>query len=287
MFLRIWTDPVFLSSRVPMSLPPPSLHLMTDASQAGWGGVLIPHSISGTWPDHLKSESINYKELLAIYLSVQHFLPLLRSNCVQILSDNSTAIACILNQGTLRSPKLLTLSTSLLSFCHQHSIILSPKHISGSLNVLADQRSRLEPVSTEWCLDPGTVAWLWSLTEKPQIDLFATRENHQLPLYVSPCPDPEALEINAMSLSWDQWDSLYLFPPVALLPKVVARLLQFRGKGILVAPFYPQSSWFPNLLSRCPSHWPLPSGHSLSQLTKSGRVYHHNPSVFCLHAWLL
>ena len=78
-FLRIWTDPTFLSSQVPMSHPPPTVQLMTDASQSGWGGVVIPQSISGIWPDHLREASINYKELLAIFLSIQHFLSFIPS----------------------------------------------------------------------------------------------------------------------------------------------------------------------------------------------------------------
>ena len=285
--LRVWTDPLFLSSRVSMSPPVPSLQLMTDASMSGWGGVLVPHSISGTWPEHLKGSSINFLELMAVFLSVQHFLPLLRSECVQVLTDNTTAIACIHNQGTQRSPKLLALTTSLLEFCHLHSIRLSMKHICGTLNVLADKHSRALPISTEWSLDLQTFRWLCSLSVPPQVDLFATRENHLLPAYVSPCPDPGALEVNAMSLSWDEWESIYLFPPVQLLSKVVPRLARFPGRGILVAPFYPQASWLPLLLSRAPRPRPLPSDHSLSQVISSGRVFHPNPSVYCLHAWVL
>ena len=285
--LRVWTDPQFLSSRVSMSPPLPSLQLMTDASMTGWGGILVPHSISGTWPENLRGSSINFLELMAIFLSVQHFLPLLQFKCVQVLTDNTTAIACIRNQGTQRSPKLLSLTQSLLEFCHHHSIQLATKHICGTLNVLADKNSRAVPISTEWSLDLKTFRWLYSLSVPPQIDLFATRENNLLPAYVSPCPDPGALEVNALSLSWDRWESIYLFPPVQLLPKVVSRLAHYQGRGILVAPIYPQASWLPLLLSRAPDPRPLPSDHNLSQLLSSGRIFHPNPSVYCLHAWTL
>ena len=198
-----WTDEDLLRSPVPMSLPAPTLHLMTDASRSGWGGVLIPHSTSGTWPDSYHSCSINWLELQAVFLSLLHFLPLLRGRCVQLLSDNTTVIACILHQGSLRSEPLMDLSTQILEFCWSHSICLVPKHLSGSLNVLADQSSRLDPVSTEWSLDRDTFKWACSLTSPPQVDLFATRENHLLPRYVSPCPDPAAVEVNALSIQWD------------------------------------------------------------------------------------
>ena len=102
--LLVWTDESFLRTPVPMSLPLPSLQLMTDASRLGWGGVLIPHSVSGTWPLSFRSCSINWLELQAVLLSVRHFLTLLQGNCVQLLTDNTTVVACIRHQGTLRSP---------------------------------------------------------------------------------------------------------------------------------------------------------------------------------------
>ena len=45
-----------------------------------------------------------------------------------------------------------------------------------------------------------------------QIDLFATAENHQLPLYVAPNIDQKAVGVDAMSLDWNQWEVIYLFP---------------------------------------------------------------------------
>ena len=105
--------------------------------------------------------------------------------------------------------------------------------------------------------------------------------------YVSPCPDQGAVESNAFSIPWDRWDSIYLFPPVPLLSKVSSLLLQFQGRGALIAPFYAQSSWLPNLLRRSAEHHPLPPGHSLSQRTNKGRVFHPCPSVYSLHVWRL
>ena len=282
-----WMDVSYLRTRVPMNIPIPSLHLMTDASSTGWGGTLLPHSTSGVWPPSYLGSSINWLELMAVFLSLQHFLPLLRGRCVQLLSDNTTAVACLLHQGTLRSDPLLDLSVEILEFCLLHSVVLVPKHLCGSLNVLADQASREGPVSTEWSLDPKTFAWLVARFGPFQVDLFATRENHQLPSYVSPCPDPEAAEVNAFSVPWDNWDSVYLFPPVAVLHQVSSLLIRFRGRGVLVAPLYARSGWLPNLLQRSPDPVPLPPGHMLSQKTREGLAFHKAPSQFHLHAWRL
>ena len=93
------------------------------------------------------------------------------------------------------------------------------------------------------------------------------------------------IEINAMSIGWNRWEMVYLFPPATLLPQVLAKLEDFRGRGVLVAPFYPQAGWFPALLELFPG--PLPEDYALWQDTSKGRVWHPLPQVFKLHAWRL
>ncbi|CAL4190562.1 unnamed protein product, partial [Meganyctiphanes norvegica] len=105
-----------------------------------------------------------------------------------------------------------------------------------------------------------TFQWISSLAGPFQVDLFATRYNTHLPSFVSPFPDPLALDFNALSLQWDVWDSLYLFPPVPLLHQIVPRLCRFKGRGVLIAPYYAQSAWFTPLL-RSPNPVPLPDFH--------------------------
>ena len=101
--LHPWQDLSFLSSRVPMNLPLPSLQLMTDASLSKWSGILFPQDrrISGNWTPEDLTQSVNWLELKAIYLSLHNFLPLLQGQLVLLLSDSTTSVACIRNQGTL------------------------------------------------------------------------------------------------------------------------------------------------------------------------------------------
>ncbi|CAL4233362.1 unnamed protein product [Meganyctiphanes norvegica] len=131
-----------------MSIPTPTLQLMTDASRSGWSGVLLPHKVVGIWPRLYSDQSSNWLELMAIYLSIQHFLPFLQGEGVLIMSDNTTAVACLLHQGTLRSDSLMCLSQSILEYCLLHSITPVPKHLCGALNMVADQGSR-RVISTE------------------------------------------------------------------------------------------------------------------------------------------
>ena len=173
-----------------------------------------------------------------------------------ILTDNTTAVSCIRRQGTLRSDPLMFLAKKILEFCFDHTITLVAKHLPGRLNVLADSRSRQAPISTEWSLDLVTFNFLWSNFGPFSVDLFANRENNKLKCFISPFPDPLSSGVNALSLHWEEWGSLYIFPPVSLMGEVVARLQRYHGKGILIAPSFALSGWFPQLLIRCPVHHP-------------------------------
>ena len=79
------------------------------------------------------------------------------------------------------------------------------------------------------------------------IDLFVSRFNHRLPLYVSPVPDPQAWAVDALSFPWSSLIG-YAFPPLPLLGKVVKKARVDRATLILVAPFWPAQPWFPDLL---------------------------------------
>ena len=66
-----------------------------------------------------------------------------------------------------------------------------------------------------------------------QIDLFTTRFNNKLPLFVSPVPDPLATAVDALSLPWEDLDA-YAFPPAAILGKVVEKLQDSPCKRIIL-----------------------------------------------------
>ena len=83
---------------------------------------------------------------------------------------------------------------------------------------------------------------------QPQIDLFATRFNNKLPLFVSPVPDPMATAVDALSLPWENLDA-YAFPPTAILGKVVEKLQDSPYQRlILIAPGWPNMPWFGDLV---------------------------------------
>ena len=58
-------------------------------------------------------------------------------------------------------------------------------------------------ISTGSSLYQSVANAIFHTTKFPNIDLFATRLNHRLPIYMSPIPDKKALAINALSMDWN------------------------------------------------------------------------------------
>ena len=93
--------------------------------------------------------------------------------------------------------------------------------------MIADELSRLgQTIQTEWSLHPEVFKAICSRWHQPQVYPFTTRFNNKLSLFVSPVPDPHALAVDALSLSWEDLDP-YAFPPVAILGKVVEKLQDY------------------------------------------------------------
>ena len=107
-------------------------------------------------------------------------------------------------------------------------------HIPRSQNQMSDFLSktpesyflmRATYVNENWTLNPKVFSKISQLlfTKLPEIDLFATKQNHQVPVYFSKDPeDCQAKAINAFSQNWT--GHLYANPPFSLFGKVLSKL---------------------------------------------------------------
>ena len=127
------------------------VQMTTDASLEGWGSQLrtdIAQEAQGFWDLDMRGKSSNYRELMAIYLSLKSFLPNIRGKSVQVLTDNVTSAAYINFQGGQSSP-LSEIATEIWSLSLQNNISIQAKHLAGHLNSIADSLSRV-PSNYEW-----------------------------------------------------------------------------------------------------------------------------------------
>ena len=285
--LSWWTQPHNIRRGMAIQPPEPQVHILTDASQEGWGGhwVETERRVAGKWRAHQCQRHINWLEMKAIHLVIQLWCVHLTNQTVLLECDNSTTVSYLNKQGGTRSRQLSCLTLRILTLCDGANILLRLRHIPGKRNVLADRLSRGDRiVSGEWALNPVVFRLITGIWGTPQVDLFATRGNRQLPVYVSPYPDPEALSVDAMSMSWKSlW--AYAFPPYALLPAILHKILQDQADIVLIAPLWPEARWFAKLLEMVvdvPRQLP-----ARPDLLHQGIHMHHNPDNLRLHAFRL
>ena len=279
--LQQWLDPDLLSVSVPWRCPPPQLQVYTDASDSGWG-YQAAEGIQGRglWSPEDRERHVNVRELMVplLFLHQQSHLTHLHI-CFHM--DNVAAVQCVRRMGSSRSLPLLRTSESLFTLAASRQLTLSAVHLPGRHNVWADALSRQEMSSVEWSLHPDAFQDLVELFGCPEIDLFATTDNHMLPLYLTRKVATQAGGPDALMTSWATWEYVYLFPPpAAAIMTAVCRLLQnFRGRVLLIAPLWKAQPWCQQLLRWCPRPLPL-SRHSIL-----GRGFLMSGMSSDFHAW--
>ena len=284
--IQWWQNRGNLTTGVRVHPSQPDHLLYTDASNAGWGAHVAELRAQGLWSQQEKSWHINSLELEALWKGLQVFKARLKQSHVVAMTDNTTVVAQIKNQGGTVSRQLTRQTTELLTWAQDQQITLTARHIPGHLNVIADSLSRdKQLLPGEWSLNPNVCNRLWKLWGRPQIDLFALSSNNKLPLYVSPVADDQAIGLDGLSQQWDRQE-VYAYPPTTLIQAVLLRLAASNStKMTLIAPSWPSQIWFPQLLEMLIAT-PRRLGNSPTLLQQKGR-FHENPEVLNLHAWRL
>ena len=213
--LQWWINSIRFETGTSIHPPDPEFFLYTDASHYGWGAHLEPTTLSfhGRWTENQSQLHINMLEMMAIRLALKQAKTFIHHSCIMISTDNTTVVSYINKQGGTHSPNLCVEVWKILNWCLEQDIVIRVRHIPGKFNILADRLSRLDkPIKTEWALDQTVANSVFQMLNFPNVDLFATRFNHRLPLYVSPVQDYKALAIDALSMDWNHLHA-YAFPP--------------------------------------------------------------------------
>ena len=230
--------------------------------------------------------SISIRELLAVEYGLHYFAPQLVDSTVVVFVDNSTAIACLCNQGGTKSPLLNSVAQRILRWAESIPVVLAPQFIKGKNNVLADAMPRPNQIQgSEWTLIEGSfsrtsetlagdVRSFRHLVKSPMLSIFFA------------LPRSEGAR-DAFLQTWDNYQ-VFAFPPWSLIPRVLKKLRLSSGALMtLVAPWWPQRLWFPELLDLmidCPVR--LPQSRDLLRQPHFHRHY-LEISKLSLHAWRL
>ncbi|KAI2644940.1 Transposon Ty3-G Gag-Pol polyprotein [Labeo rohita] len=199
--LDMWKKPWFLSQGPVLGAPGRRVTLATDASLTGWGAVMSGHPARSLWSGRHLTWHINCLEMLAVFRALKHFLPDLIGHHVLVRTDNIAVVYYINHQGGLRSRPLYKLAHQILVWSQDKLLSLKAVYIPGHLNMGADILSRQGPRPGEWMLHPEVVKQIWRVFGQAQVDLFATQENAQCPLWFS-LIHPAPLGLDAMVQTW-------------------------------------------------------------------------------------
>ena len=117
----------------------------------------------------------------------------------------------------------------------EREIWVTACHVAGKNNTQADRASRHFDDNTEWMLRQDIFLSITQLWGKPEIDLFASRLNAQLPCYASWKPDPGASFTDAFTIPWADY-YFYAFPPFSIILRCLQKIEQEEAEGMLVVP---------------------------------------------------
>ena len=120
------------------------------------------------------------------------------------------------------------------------------------------KKSRVFQDSLEWMLHPAVFQALQKEAGCFDIDLFATRVNHQVPAFVSWRPEPGAVATDAFNVKLD-FQLGYLFHPLCMIERCLKKIQQDQSHCVLITPVWKSRPWYPVILSHLVGQpWLLP-----------------------------
>ena len=189
-----------------------------------------------------------FRELANIHYSLHAFLPYIKNSSVKFLVDSQSA-ARIVDVGSMKD-NLQWFATEIFHFCFKNNIALKVDWIPREENVLADLASReAEIVDVEdWGISPTFFQFLNTRYGPFSMDAFANFYNAKCPRFYSLFHCPNSAGVDALTHNWFG-ENLLLVPPVNAIGKALHHLKICRAKGVLVAPKWPSSYFWPLVLN--------------------------------------
>ncbi len=277
--LSMWFRPRFLTLGHTLGPCCCRKMLTTDASLTGWGAVLDGRPAQGIWRGHLLEWHINYLEMMALFRALKYFLQQLRGYHILVRVDKHSGSLLHKSPGRTAFTPPEQASAAGSALAQDKFLSLRVIYIPGHMNVGADLLSRQTMTHGEWKLHPEVPGRFY----EAEVDLFASQETAQCPLYFSLTP-PAPLGLDAMAHTWPR-RGLYAFPQSLCSREVLAKVRHQGSRLLLTAPRWPTRIWFSDLISLLDgSPWAIPVRRDLLSQAQ-GTVFHPRPELWNLHVW--
>jgi len=105
--------------------------------------------------------------------------------------------------------------------------------------------SKVSVLTDDWKLNPRIFAQVKQEFPEICVDLFASKDNKQLPLYFSKDnSDVSALACDAFTQDWSLYNC-YANPPFSCIKKFLEKIINDKACVVTVLPFWEWADWFP------------------------------------------
>ena len=250
--IRFWSDHIDTLNNKCFIIqqPPSSINIIeSDASSSGCGSLLNASEkalrLFSTFERSLHS---TFRELIAVAHALHSFLPKIKHSKVKLFVDNKSAVR-ILDVGSMKS-ELHDIAMDVFFLCIKNGISLEAEWIPRDLNEAADAASREAAIvdTDDWGISQRFFSILDSKWGPLTIDCFSNDYNAKLNRFYSLFNSPGSAGVDAFSFNWHDENCL-LVPPVCVVGAALHHLKLCKGKGVLVAPFWPSAAYWPLLLN--------------------------------------
>ena len=203
---------------------PADATVSTDASEDGVGAAFGALRLAIPLPRAAIGTSSTHRELLAVSLTLQAWREPLRALRVQWRTDNQAVVAILANGS--RADDCQAVAAEIFAMAEANGTKILPVWVPRELNTVADALSKAADIDDDELTHHAFVAVCGLFGLKPAIDLFASHVSTKCESFASRSYSPHAIVFDAFSAAWAPFGPLYIFPPVALIARVLNRLTQ-------------------------------------------------------------
>lgn len=223
------------------------LQIATDASHLGYGGCVVGTELytSGEWNKRVSVQSSNYRELLAILMTLLAFKDSVRGKVVELLSDNITAVAYVKYKGG-PCADLTQVAKAIWATALDIGASLVCRHIAGKDNVMADLLSRT-PDKHDWMLHPQLFKFIDHMWGPHTVDRFASLKSTQLQRFNSRFFEAGSEGVDALAQQNWGHENNWVNPPFCLLTSVLDIVKRQGATATVIAPRWPAQPWYHTL----------------------------------------
>ena len=190
----------------------PSRIVYSDASISACGSFITLDAkvFHQNWSDFERSESSTFRELPAVFLSLQALIDSLSARTVVWYTDNQN-VARIVNVGS-KVPALQRMALDIHRLCLLASVSIDMQWIPRDLNIIADDIGKFVDLD-DYSINDGVFHCLDELWGPHTCDRFACHCNAKLPKSNTRFYQPGTSGVNAFAQDWSPNDNNWFCPP--------------------------------------------------------------------------